>query len=233
MRNSSRTWLHRVNAEFAASVPAGSRVLDAGSGVQHYKRLFDHCEYESADFEQVDKRYVESTYVCRLEEIPVEDGRFDAIVFNQVLEHLPQPIIVLQELNRVLKPGGTIICSAPLFYEEHEQPYDFYRYTQFAWHFMMEKSGFDILNMEWLEGYFGTVAYQLETSSRYLPSRPYKTVPGIFGWSATPVVILSRALFRLLALFFYILDERGKHTSSGYPKNYVVIARKSGFLAAN
>lgn len=226
MRNSSRTWLYRANEKFAATVSAGSRVLDAGAGDQKYGHLFAHCDYESADFELVNKPYAKSMYVCDLAAIPVEDGRFDAIIFNQVMEHLPQPALVLNELGRVLKPGGTMICSAPLFYEEHERPYDFYRYTQFAWHFMMKEAGFTILNIDWLEGYFGTVAYQLETASKYLPRRSYRTVPGVLGWSAVPVLIFSRWLFHLLARFLYVLDERGKHTSSGFPKNYVVIVQK-------
>ena len=59
--------------------------------------------YESADFQQVDKEYQPVTYVCDLAEIPVEDNRYDAIVFNQVMEHLPEPETVLRELARVLK----------------------------------------------------------------------------------------------------------------------------------
>jgi SAM-dependent methyltransferase len=231
MRNSSRTWLYRANEAFAATLPAGARVLDAGAGDQPYRHLFAHCEYESADFELVDKPYAKSTYVCSLEKIPTEDSRFDAIIFNQVMEHLPEPLLALREFSRVLKPGGTMICSAPLFYEEHEKPYDFYRYTQFAWRHLMKEAGFEILSLEWMEGYFGTVAYQLKTSSSYLPIRAYRVVPGLLGWLAVPVVIFSRIIFRVLASFFYILDENGKHTSSGYPKNYLVIVRKPGPVA--
>jgi SAM-dependent methyltransferase len=215
-----------MNEEFASSIPAGSLVLDAGAGNQPYRKLFEHCRYESADFEMVDKPYARSTYVCNLESIPVEDGRFDAIVMNQVIEHLPQPLAVLKELHRVLKPGGTMICSGPLFYEEHEQPYDYYRFTQFGWRYLMEKSGFSLLTLEWLEGYFGTVAYQLHTASRYLPGRTYGVIPGPVGLASTPIVFLSKFTFRLLARLFYILDERAKFTEGGFPKNYVVVVQR-------
>lgn len=61
-------------------------MLDAGAGDAPYKDLFSHVQYESADFEQSNRPYGKSTYVCNLcEHIPVEDGRFDYIVFNQTL----------------------------------------------------------------------------------------------------------------------------------------------------
>ena len=211
-KNSSRYHLERVNRDFASRVPPDARVLDAAAGMQPYRHLFEHAQYESADFEMVDKQYGGTTYVCDLTAIPVEDGRFDFIIFNQGLEHMPDPVRVLRELNRVLKPGGQMLCSAPLFYEEHETPYDFFRYTQFAYRQMLPAAGFSIDSIEWLEGYVGTVAYQLDGAARYLPS-------GI-GW--LPI----RALFAGLALVFHRLDMRHRHTSSGYPKNYVVIATR-------
>lgn len=226
MRNSSRTWLDRENIAFAATVPTNALVLDAGAGPQPYRKHFAHCTYEAADFEKVDKEYAKSTYVCDLGSIPVEDGRFDAIVFNQVMEHLPKPRDVLRELHRVMKPGGAMLATAPLFYEEHEQPYDFYRYTQFAWRHLMEEAGFEIERLDWMEGYFGTVAYQLATASKYLPTRPAQISPGILGWLALPVVIASRLLFNLIARIFYRLDERSRFTAKGFPKNYLAIVRK-------
>ena len=83
---------------------------------------------ESADF---DPRY-SPTHVCDLTQIPVGDDQFDAVVCNQVLEHVRDPVAVLREIRRVLRPSGRLIYSAPLFYEEHQQPYDFYRYTQYG-----------------------------------------------------------------------------------------------------
>ncbi|WP_370906495.1 SAM-dependent methyltransferase (plasmid) [Ensifer sp. WSM1721] len=226
MINSSREWLLRENSAFARSLPAGSLVLDAGAGSQPYRHLFDHCRYEAADFEKVDKPYAKSTYVCDLVSIPVEDGRFDAVALNQVLEHLSDPLAALAELHRVLKPGGSMICSAPLFYEEHEQPYDFFRYTQYAWRHLMAKAGFEIVSICWLEGYLGTVAYQMERASRYLPTRPHDLGGGVRGWIASPILIAGKPILRVLAALFYRLDARHRYTAAGYPKNYVVVVKK-------
>jgi SAM-dependent methyltransferase len=225
--NSSRVHLTRYNEMFAKMVPAGALVLDAGSGSQPYRHLFRHARYESADFEMADKGYAPSTYVCDLAKIPVENDRFDFVVFNQVLEHLPEPKRVLSELNRVLKRGGKIICTAPLAYEEHEIPYDFYRYTQFAHRYLFEQTAFRIDRLEWMEGYFGTVAYQLDTAARYLPMRPGEIAPGVRGFVLSPAILILKGLFALTALAFYRIDARAPFKAKGYPKNYVIIATKA------
>lgn len=89
--NSSRHRLWEENVKFAASIAPGAMVLDADAGEAPYKPLLRHARYESADFQRVDKPYAVSTYVCDLAEIPVEDARYDFIIFNQVLEHVPEP----------------------------------------------------------------------------------------------------------------------------------------------
>lgn len=225
--NSSRYRLQQANAAFAALVPNGALVLDAGSGDAPYKSLFQHAQYESADFERVNKTYAPSTYVCDLKSIPVEDCHFDFIIFNQVMEHLSEPQLVLAELYRVLKIGGKIIYTGPLFYEEHEQPYDFYRYTQFGLRHLFNSAGFVIERLDWLEGYFGTVGYQLNCMSRYLPWRPSHSHYGFIGYGLAPIMVLLKIGFAACSILFHRLETRIKFQVRGYPKNYLVIASKA------
>lgn len=220
--------MERHNRRFAELVPPGSLVLDAGAGDQIYRPIFSHAVYETADFEKVDKHYAQSTYVCDLSTIPVEDGRFDFVVCNQVLEHLPEPLAVLKELCRVLKPGGQAIFTMPLFFEEHEQPYDFFRYTQFAHRKLFPEAGFDVLSIDWMEGYLGTVAYQLESAAFNLPMKPRDIAPGVIGFLAAPLLVALKLSFFGLAAIFSRLDMRHVFKERGYPKNYVVIVRKGG-----
>lgn len=224
--NSSRYRLWEENAAFAALVPDGALVLDAGSGNAPYKSLFQHAKYESADFEKVDKQYAPSTYVCDLRCVPVEDCRFDFIIFNQVMEHLSEPKLVLLELHRVLKPGGKMIYTGPLFYEEHEQPYDFYRYTQFGLRYLLNSAGFTIDRMDWLEGYFGTIGYQLNCMARYLPHKPSDVSRGLGGYALAPTMMVLKLLFAGCSICFHRLETRVKFVARGYPKNYVAIASK-------
>jgi SAM-dependent methyltransferase len=205
--NSSRVYLERFAAAAARSLPAGATMLDAGAGSAPYRPLFGHVRYESADFEQVPgKRYEPSNHVCDLAAIPVEDDRYDLVLLNQVLEHLPEPKRVLVELRRVLRPGGTIWASMPLFYEEHDVPYDFYRYTQYGLRYLFGEAGFQRIEIDWLEGYLGTLSYEAQVAARAVPGRPLR-------WGLRQAAeVLARA------------DLRRKVTAVGHPKNYTLVA---------
>jgi len=206
--NSSRVYLDRFAKRAAASVPPGAYVLDAGAGDGPYRHHFNHAHYEAVDFQQVPgKVYSGNHYICDLSEIPVPDARYDIVFFSQVLEHISEPAAVLQELHRVLKPGGRIWASAPLFYEEHEQPFDFYRYTQFGLRRLFEQAGFGDLELDWLEGYFGTISYQLDVAKRALRGHWRHAAP-VLGKA-------SRAAARA--------DLRWRLTDVGHPKNYTIV----------
>jgi len=210
------------------SIPKGAAVLDAGAGQTPYKKLFADARYESADFCQVDqKAYGEITYVCDLAHIPVPDGRYDLVLLTQVLEHVPEPKPVLQEIHRILKPGGALWLSAPLYFEEHEIPYDYYRYTQYGLAHLLNTTGFRIEKLTWLEGYYGTLSHQLINAFRALPLKPREYGGGIGGIFASILAFLLKPVFAALAMLFSILDLRHKYTAGGQPKNYAVVAVKS------
>jgi SAM-dependent methyltransferase len=221
--NPSRARLLEENSRFAAAVPEGALVLDAGAGEAPYAKLFSHARYETADFLKVDKPYENPTYVCDLSSIPVEDGRFDFVLFNQVMEHLPEPDEVLRELFRVLKPEGRVLYSGPLFYEEHEIPYDFYRYTQFGVRHLFDKAGFRVERLDWLEGYYATLGHQLAMAARVLKRRPGAYGGGIAGVLAAALAVLLRPAFVGLALIFQRLEMRHKYVRGGLPKNYIAV----------
>lgn len=224
--NASRVWLDRELEAFGASLPEGALVLDAGAGSQKYASKFSRQQYESADFEQVDKYYKPSTYVCDLRSIPVEDGRFDVVVFTQVMEHLPEPHLVLAELSRVLKPGGKMFFSAPLYYEEHEKPYDYYRYTQFALKFMFDRAGMDIAELRWLEGFMGTTAHMMRYSGRNFPRSPAGYGGGLTGVLALVVFQAARPLLGLLSMLARHCDTRHRYMERGMPINYLAFVTK-------
>lgn len=208
--NSSRVYLEAFIRRAADTVADGARVLDAGAGHGPYREHFAHVAYESADFEQVPgKRYTVSHHVCDLAEIPVDDDCYDLVVFSQVLEHLPEPATVLTELHRVLKPGGQIWASTPLFFEEHDTPYDFFRYTQYGLRHLFEKAGFRDIRIDWLEGYLGTLSYEVDIAARALGSGRWR--------------LARRALWAISGQLARA-DLRWKRTDVGHPKNHTIVA---------
>ena len=80
--------------------------------------------------------------------LPFPSAAFDTILLSDVLEHLPEPALLWQEMQRVLRPGGKLIMNVPFYYPIHEAPWDFYRYSRFALTRFAETSGFKVISLE-------------------------------------------------------------------------------------
>ena len=50
--------------------------------------------------------------------LPFEDGAFDRIIASEVMEHVPDDLAALDELTRVLRPGGTMAVTIPAWFPE-------------------------------------------------------------------------------------------------------------------
>ena len=74
-----------------------------------------------------------------------ENEVYENIISNEVLEHVFNPDEFLSEINRVLKMNGNLLLTVPFVWDEHEQPYDFARYTSFAMKHLFDKYGFKIV----------------------------------------------------------------------------------------
>ena len=224
--NSSRVYLSKFLNEISTEIPNGHLMLDAGSGDGRYKKFFSNQIYENADIGKLERNYGDLTYQCDLKNIPVEDNKYDAIICTQVLEHINDPQKVLNEFYRILKPQGKLYLSAPLYYPEHEIPYDYFRYTQYGFKYLFDKSKLEIKSIEWLEGYFMTLATQLWIGSASLPLNYKNYGLGIFGILVIPLMLLMKIGFFICAMILSRLDQCYKLTSVGHCKNYVIKAIK-------
>jgi ubiquinone/menaquinone biosynthesis C-methylase UbiE len=66
----------------------------------------------------------------------------DCAVSTEVFEHIPNLISTLQEICRVLKPGGKIFFTVPFLWPLHDMPQDEYRYTPFSLKRVIQQSGY-------------------------------------------------------------------------------------------
>ena len=225
--NPSRKRLEDFLTRCAQSVPPGGRVLDAGAGETYYRALFSQARYHAADFAKVgSKVYGRLDYVCDLANIPAQDGVYDVVLCTQVLEHLPEPRQALEEIYRVLKPGGRLWFSAPLFFPEHEIPFDFFRYTRYGLEHLLRSAGFRVCELEGMEGYYGALSFQLREAFRSLPSERKYYGPGLGGVLSFAFAALLKPLFFALSLFFARLEMRARFTRAGLSKNYCGVAEK-------
>src|SRR4029077_560045 len=84
--------------------------------------------------------------------LPFRDDEFDTIILSDVLEHIPVPEHLWKEMARILSKNGKIIMNVPVFYWLHEEPYDYYRYTEFALRRFVEISGMRLIQLTSIGG---------------------------------------------------------------------------------
>lgn len=157
---------HLVN-EFvkraASSVRPSELILDAGAGECAYAPLFSHARYESADLAVGDAawNYGRLTYRCDLTAIPTDSGRFDHVLCTQTLEHVPDPRGVVREFARVLKTGGSLWLTAPFGSPMHQEPHDYWRYTEHGLRSLLSREGFVVEEVLPCGGYFVHLNHEL------------------------------------------------------------------------
>ena len=98
-----------------ATIGAGADALYAAPDI----RLVGFDVYRSAH----------TTFVADAHDIPLADGSVSAVWVQAVLEHVLEPATVVQEIWRVLRPGGVVYAETPFMQQVHEGAYDFTRFT--------------------------------------------------------------------------------------------------------
>ena len=84
--------------------------------------------------------------------LPFKDNEFDTIILSDVLEHIPVPELLWEEMTRILAINGKIIMNVPFYYWLHEQPHDYYRYTEFALRRFVDNAGLKLIQLEAVGG---------------------------------------------------------------------------------
>ena len=106
--------------KFVDSLDTTRTIINLGSGT---KSLGPHVI--NVDFHPFPNVQV----VARAEFLPFADASVDVIVCDNVLEHVPNPAAVVNEIKRVLKAGGVVYMGVPFIIQYHSSPYDFQRWT--------------------------------------------------------------------------------------------------------
>lgn len=127
------------------------RLLDLGCGMVPFYGMYRDLVTENICIDWANSLHANPhlDIVADLNQpFPLPDATFDSVLCSDVLEHIAEPAAFLRETARVLKPGGTLLLMVPFFYWLHEQPHDYYRYTEFALRRLCERAGFTVRTIE-------------------------------------------------------------------------------------
>ena len=197
--------IERAAAAFARALPDGARVLDAGAGELRYASLFRRHRYLAIDLAIGDAQwdYARLDCIADLARLPLPGGACDACLNIVTLEHVREPAEVLGELARVLRPGGRLLLVAPLEWQVHQAPHDYFRYTRHGLAYLLERAGFTAIEIAPVGGFFRLLSRRLLNSLQFFPA---------------PLVLPAALLFAPPALLLPLFDrlDRKRDFTLGY-----------------
>jgi SAM-dependent methyltransferase len=197
---------------------AKGRLLDLGCGKVPLFDVYRHYVTDNIciDWENTAHKSDHLDFEADLtKELPCSDGEFDTVILSDVLEHIPEPERLCREMARVLSPKGKLLLNVPFYYWLHEQPHDYYRYTEFALRRLMDRSGMQVLQLQAIGGAPEIMVDILAKNVERVP------VAGI------PVAMLSQWV---VSAFLHTSVGRriSEATAHNFPLGYFLVAMKPG-----
>lgn len=199
--------------KFAASLSPGARLLDAGAGEGNYKHYFAAQRYCGLDLGIGDTQwnYTALNVVGDLSGMPFRDATFEACLNVVTLEHVKEPARVLREIARTLAPGGRFLLVVPFEWEEHQQPYDYFRFTRYSLAYMLDAAGFVDVSIAPVGGFFRMLSRRMLYALQFFPGAS---------------IFLGALFFVPAALVLPLLEPLDRRRN--FTLGYICSARKSG-----
>jgi len=174
-------------------------VVDIGCGEKPYADWFEATDYIGLNYGTSGAL---PDIVGDAQCLPIQSEHASIVFSTQVIEHVPNPVLMVREIHRILKPGGLLVLSGPFCWPLHEEPHDYYRFTVYGFRYLLSQAGFEI---EDIQGDCGALTQV----------------------SVAVIGMLPRTLFFLVPIInmgAILLQRFSKNRSTTL--NYVVIARR-------
>ncbi|MBI5248486.1 MAG: class I SAM-dependent methyltransferase [Desulfomonile tiedjei] len=169
-----RHYVDDFHLRHVLALPAGSHVLDLAGNRIGKRGVFDIENYGLdvlyANLSVAKRPDIQAYAEC----LPFREGFFDAVICSEMIEHVMNPLQVLEEIQRVLKPNGVLLISVPFLNRIHGDPYDYGRYTDFFWAGTLERMGFSGIIIE-KQGLFWSVIVDMFRDFLYVKASNFKS----------------------------------------------------------
>lgn len=129
---------HAFMAKYASTVTA----LNIGAGKTTFREYFPN--QVTTDVEQ--RPGMQIDIVADAHDLsPIPDASYDLVLFTEVLEHLHSPQKAIDEIERILRPGGLVLLTTRFIFPLHSSPIDYFRYTKYGLRHLMRN--FEIVEL--------------------------------------------------------------------------------------
>ena len=209
---------YRLHHQLASAISTNAKgdCLDAGAGRSPYGEMLAAQGHKVVSIDIEDRSGnldIEGDIQCMPH---VASGSFDTVLCSQVLEHVPRPWEAMNELARVLRPGGQLIVTVPHLSWIHEAPHDYYRYTMYGLRHLSNSAGLVARSVKPTGGLFCFLLHGVSVAWMSL----FGALPGMRwpAWALNYVFLVRCA----------DLVDRCVGVSSVYPCDYLLVAVKEG-----
>jgi SAM-dependent methyltransferase len=221
MRKAVRDWMRQC--------APGSRVLEVGGGTSFVQTVIERevpgAHYVSGDIAPTNN----TTVVLDATALPMADASVDAVLALEVLEHMPRPERMLDEVARVLRVDGLAILTVPFMFGVHDFR-DYLRFTPLGFSTLLERHGLELADTRLRGGTFvaatGLVRTLILNAIVGEPKdwRARGTRKKVL-WMIATVVLTPWALITWAAMGLDgLLDRESKS-----PPGYFFLCRKTGY----
>ena len=188
--------------------------LDLGCGKMPYRNFLkkgsDIKSYTGVDIEnclEYDLNVKPDMYWDG-ETLHVEDQSYNSVLMTEVLEHCFTPSLILEEVQRVMKPDGFLLLTVPFLWPLHEEPHDYYRYTPYSMRRFLEEAGFKDIHIKKHGGLHAAMSQIIAFWLYMLPV--HHRIRRVLSYLLTPFILILCYLDKLFDK--WKLDNRGLFT---------------------
>lgn len=152
------------------------------------------------------------------------DARFDTVLSVQVLEHVFEPIRMVEEMARVLRPGGALILLVPQTSTMHLAPHYYSNFSRFWIQQALSRTGLERVELRPLGGVWSSAASHLFFFFLQAARVPTMSTPECRRNALFYVLFPFMALYAIVNLPVCLFLALGDLSEE--PNNHLVIARK-------